>query len=439
MTTIKEVFEELNFPSASRLKKVLDARGIAYNAQEVGRLVQGETTRQVQAPRYKFDGKIAAANLNSRWFADLIDFTAAPSENTGKDVGLRPTASGEKYILVVQDVFSRFLYTEALLDKRPQTVAAAFQNILNTAGVIPKALISDKGAEFGEPFQAVLTANNITYTQKQTGDVNAISTLDNSIGHLKKALVRDTRKQGTNNWKSRLQKVTLGQNNLPNEEYLEGVAPINVSKSEDLMDHLQTKNQSFTEHNRKMAKRRAAKLGDAGGFRAMESTGGKFTRGFKPRFEATVRQVRTLDGVEVADESGNAFSTRFVQPVTEATADAGPVRMEQRGSVQTRARQVRILQPFADKLKRSLEGLGAVTGARVADLLRGNASFRVAVAEARLNKKSLIKAFVSLFPDLFKHEMRGNTFYVTYVGERAGSSSAPAAVPPRPVIGNRGR
>ena len=90
--------------------------------------------------------------------------------------------------------------------------------------------------------------------------------------------------------------------------------------------------------------------------------------------------------------------------------------MEQRGSVQTRARQVRILQPFADKLKRSLEGRGAVTGARVADLLRGNASFRVAVAEARLNKKYLIKAFVSLLPDLFKREMRGNTFYVTYVG-----------------------
>ena len=89
--------------------------------------------------------------------------------------------------------------------------------------------------------------------------------------------------------------------------------------------------------------------------------------------------------------------------------------MEQGSSVQTRARQVRILQPFADKLKRSLDGLGAVTGARVADLLRGNASFRVGVAEARLNKKYLIKAFVSLFPDLFNTEMRGNTFYVSPV------------------------
>ena len=108
MTSIEQVFEELNFPSAPRLKRVLDARNIPYNTRELQRLVRGATTRQVQAPRYKFDGKMAAADLNSRWFADLIDFSAAPSEGTGKDVGLRPTAGGDTYILVVHNVFSRF-------------------------------------------------------------------------------------------------------------------------------------------------------------------------------------------------------------------------------------------------------------------------------------------------------------------------------------------
>ena len=140
MTSIEEVFGELNFPSSPRLKRVLTTRGIPFNASEVDRLVRGETTRQVQAPPYKFDGKIAASRLHSRWFADLIDFSSAPSEGTGKDVGLRPTASGERYILVVQDVFSRFLYAEALLDKRPPTVANAFQRILSRATVWPHKL-----------------------------------------------------------------------------------------------------------------------------------------------------------------------------------------------------------------------------------------------------------------------------------------------------------
>ena len=100
MTSIEQVFEELNFPSTSRLKRVLDARNIPYNTRELERLVRGETTRQVQAPRCKFDGN-AASRLHSKRFADLIDFSAAPSEDTGKDVGLRPTESGERYIFVV--------------------------------------------------------------------------------------------------------------------------------------------------------------------------------------------------------------------------------------------------------------------------------------------------------------------------------------------------
>ena len=94
-SSVEQVFEDTNFPSASKLRRVLTARGIPFDASEVDRLVQRETTRQVQAPRYKFNGKIAASRLHSRWFADIIDFSAAPSAMAGEDVGLRPTQSGE--------------------------------------------------------------------------------------------------------------------------------------------------------------------------------------------------------------------------------------------------------------------------------------------------------------------------------------------------------
>ena len=41
-------------------------------------------------------------------------------------------------------------------------------------------------------------------------DKNTIATLDVAIGKLKKARVSDTRKIGTNDWASRLGKVTTG-------------------------------------------------------------------------------------------------------------------------------------------------------------------------------------------------------------------------------------
>ena len=184
---------------------------------------------------------------------------------------------------------------------------------------------------------------------------------------------------------------------MPNEEYLEGIEPSKVKDNEDLMDHLRTTNQTFSEHNRKMSERRAAKLEEVGGFRARGSAGGEFTRGFKPRFEATVRQVGTVDGNEVTDESGNQFLTRFVQPVKGATADTGPVRIEQKGSAQTRARQTRILQPFAEGLKRYLDVLRTTASSpqvlKVLRQLSSPAAFRSAVAEARLNRSSIVTSF----------------------------------------------
>ena len=47
---IEEVFDELNFPSSQKLKRVLDSRGIAYDREDVEKLVRREAVRQVQAP-----------------------------------------------------------------------------------------------------------------------------------------------------------------------------------------------------------------------------------------------------------------------------------------------------------------------------------------------------------------------------------------------------
>ena len=93
MARFEEVFEELNYPSLQKLKNVLDSRGIAYDKKDLEKLVKREAVRQVQAPAYKLDGKIAAHGINGRWFTDLVDFTAAPSDR-GKRTGLRGNNRG---------------------------------------------------------------------------------------------------------------------------------------------------------------------------------------------------------------------------------------------------------------------------------------------------------------------------------------------------------
>ena len=108
---IDAVNEELSYPSLQKLRRVLDKRGIAYNKKSLERLVKRETVRQVQAPTYKFDGKIPSQHLNDRWFADLIDFTSTPSDN-GKRTGLGRTKDGESYIYIggARCILQAFVY-----------------------------------------------------------------------------------------------------------------------------------------------------------------------------------------------------------------------------------------------------------------------------------------------------------------------------------------
>ena len=62
--------------------------------------------------------------------------------------------------------------------------------------------------------------------------------------------MRDTRRLGTDYWASRVDKVTRGQNQTPNDEYLKGAAPADVSSDPDLIRYLQRKNAEFSDYNR---------------------------------------------------------------------------------------------------------------------------------------------------------------------------------------------
>ena len=96
MDEIQQKFDELNAPSASKLLAALRAEGHAMTKKTVSAFVAKQSVRQVQAPRYKFDGKIAADGINDRWFCDLIDFTAAPTDG-GKSVGCTPTQDSSTF------------------------------------------------------------------------------------------------------------------------------------------------------------------------------------------------------------------------------------------------------------------------------------------------------------------------------------------------------
>ena len=57
------------------------------------------------------------------------------------------TTSGNRYVCTITDLFSKFVYSEAMPSKEATSVAKVLVNLAMTYGP-PKKIITDKGREF---------------------------------------------------------------------------------------------------------------------------------------------------------------------------------------------------------------------------------------------------------------------------------------------------
>ena len=76
---ILEIFEELNYPSATKLSAALIKRGYNDRLRDVEEFVKPQTPTQLFANAPTYRGKISASRPNVRLVIDFIDSTAEPS------------------------------------------------------------------------------------------------------------------------------------------------------------------------------------------------------------------------------------------------------------------------------------------------------------------------------------------------------------------------
>jgi len=389
---IRDLFEELNQPSAARLKAVLKRRGIEYDAADVDALVRKSGQRQIFAPRQQYPGKVTAPARNTRWAADSIHLASNPSK-----------PGGEKYILVAQDIFSRRLFAEALQTISGPAVTRAFERFTALEG-IPLELSTDEGSEFTNPtFRAALAQLGVAHRVKAPQNKNAIATLDNAIGRLKQALFRQTAGQGTLDWASLLPKVVSGMNQSPHEHLMES-APDDVPPDEILTFALMKQASHDMQKNQEVNEKRVAELRGSGAFR-VELPANLYTRGFKPRYSDAVHPIGIADGRvqvsdagRVTDDKGKSFAAKFIRGVP--LDSTGVFSTTTQGSAQTEARQRREMEPFATRVAAQVGRGRTMSLNKVSKLLAG-AGFAAASKRAGIHQKHPIANFLRVFPERF--------------------------------------
>ena len=96
--------------------------------------------------------KVIIGGQNDQYKADLADMQK-----------LKDTNDGVQFLLIIIDVFSRFMWVEALENKLKDTVINAFQCIFQRAKK-PRCLRTDRGGEFtGRKVQDYFNSINIKH------------------------------------------------------------------------------------------------------------------------------------------------------------------------------------------------------------------------------------------------------------------------------------
>ncbi|XP_061192263.1 uncharacterized protein LOC133200489 [Saccostrea echinata] len=190
----------------NRIKKFLQNQD-AYSLQKKVRR-RGFRRRQV-----------VVQGIDYQWEADLADVQNLSKYN-----------DGIKYLLVVVDVFSRYLWVRALKDKKAQTVIGAFKDILSDSRK-PKAIRTDKGTEFYNRYlKEYLKGKDIKifYALNET----KANFAERYIQTLKKRLYRYFTYKQKYEYLNILQDVVQSINDTPNRS-LNGRIPSSVSKENE--------------------------------------------------------------------------------------------------------------------------------------------------------------------------------------------------------------
>lgn len=154
MPTLKELYEDPKSPAAFSNPQALYrvAKKYGYTLKETKDfLAKNPTyTTHVQKTGRVKRAAVIAYFQDFAWQADLAEIKHVYQNRR------------YKFLLIVVDCFDYHLWVKPLKNKRSETVAEAFSEILSESGRTPATLYTDLGTEFtGSPFARVCSKNGV--------------------------------------------------------------------------------------------------------------------------------------------------------------------------------------------------------------------------------------------------------------------------------------
>lgn len=195
--------------------------------------------------------------------------------------------SGHKYILVIQDVFSRKVWTRALKDKSAKTVNPKFKSILAEMKPFKKRarLIIDRGTEFlNKTFTAMLASENISITHPSDGHAAHV---ERAILSLQRLLYQHIEQTGGSNlnWTKFLPKATDIMNRRHHRIIKSSPNNAELAKNKDSINQAMALYRQKAFEKKRKNKKAKFQLGDLVRIQRWKN---KFARGYDRNFSTEV-------------------------------------------------------------------------------------------------------------------------------------------------------
>lgn len=372
---LRDLADEYSVRDPRKLYLLARSQGAQVTQAQATQALRADVGRQLFGPKPRSLGKSAAEGPNTRIQADLIDF----SQNTkkGKD--------GNRFALLIADVYTRELAGVPLKTKRPEEVNAAYKKAIGEiADDQDYVLTTDKGKEFST-LQAEIP--DAVHRVKEPQDMNALAVIDRGMQTLKKGLAAEVAKKG-GSFATHFEKSVDNYNKTPHQTVIG--APEDVEQKPTLDFRAALDNAGKFLHNHATTQRRLTAVREEGQFRAPTNA----ARSFKPQY-GNVQRLRQADSQFVTGVDGRKHLLKQIQPVPEGSQNA-------RGQLTTdRPLKVR-LRSTADTIADfiSQQG-GTMTVSNLEAVARRGVGLPGAFKTIRKNRSTL-RGLLRLFPDLFK-------------------------------------
>jgi hypothetical protein len=182
--------------------KHIQTKYIGIRRDDVKDFMSQNVQYQLAKPkRHRVNKPILASEVGELFSIDLIDMSL-----------MKKNAQGYQYIFSCIDVFSRYVFLEAIKTKTAMATRAALQNIIERGDVQPRSILLDNGTEFKGLFKRYCEDNDIKLRNTRTHTPQANGIVERLNKEVRKVLKAIHVKDQTLIWHSKLEEVETAKN-----------------------------------------------------------------------------------------------------------------------------------------------------------------------------------------------------------------------------------